>query len=41
MGPSGAASCSAGLLGNVGKRRKKEAYPPAGTSLQAFLYRTN
>jgi hypothetical protein len=30
-----------GLLGNVGRRRKKEAYPPAGTSLQVFLYRAN
>ncbi len=41
MGPSGAASCPAGLLGNVGRRRKKEAYPPAGTSLQDFLDRSN
>jgi hypothetical protein len=43
MGPSGAASCSAkGSSGGIYKRkRKKETYPPAGTSLQGQTYRTN
>jgi hypothetical protein len=44
MGASGAASCSAAgaksSSGNVDKRkRKKETYPPAGTSLQVFAHK--
>jgi hypothetical protein len=39
MGPSGAASCSAkGSSGGIiDKGWEKEAYPPAGTSLQESL----
>ncbi len=51
MGPSGAASCSAagakssagGMPSLCGEQEegKKEAYSPAGTSLQGFAHRSN
>jgi hypothetical protein len=47
MGPSGAASCSAARAesSSGGKCRQeeeeKEAYPPAGTSLQGFAHKFN
>ena len=42
-GHSGAATCSATSLRRdvVGKEEEKEAYPPAGFSLQDFPYRDN
>ena len=44
MGPSGAASCSAkGFSGGIcgQEEEEKEAYPPAGTSLQVQTDRRN
>ena len=44
MGPSGAVSCSAkGSSGGIidKRKREKEAYPSAGTSLQGFAHRFN